>query len=1276
MTGDRDEALGRLTDELATALGADESIVLAAWAERFGVTTDDVAACLVALRALERGLGEEPANGSPELPPPHLPDDYELLGELGRGGMGVVYRARQRSLGREVAIKVLRPGELVFGEALRRFRNEAHSLARLRHRHIVSIHDLGEGKDGTLWFTMDLIDGHTLADELAGKGRMLPARAVRVVRQVAAAIAHAHAHGIVHRDLKPQNVLLDRDGDAFVVDFGLARDAAAAGTRTLTGELLGTPAYMSPEQARGEAGRIGEASDVWALGALLYEMLTGRGPFTGKPLHATIQAILEAEPMAPRAVDKRIPRELEAISLQALQKRPEARYATALAFAEDVERFADGRAVLARRPGAFVRASRLLWRHRRGVVLVAAAVIFTLLLASAWLPSMRRAALRGEVERLLEIGEPVAALASARGLLGDPGADDAELAEFLLARAANDVAAAKVRAGDRAGAERLLQEAGKLAERHVRAGEDQLPADLWTWELARAFVWQPAERERLRFDEPLRRRVHEELQHAQLPRVLDAALLGSVYGVTFDTLGGADRLRALDALVTAAARRLQAGDGQLLGFPWESSDHELDAWWTPAVEERLAELAVRTEASPGEVVVALRALGCFCGLDLFEEFGRDVATGAEDAAPAAVVRQTATRFVAAWREWRTLPREQELKARVDLLVAWIKTPETSGIRPQALRSALRRMLGRNAPSDSVGEWWLALRERPFAELLRESLGRTDATMPTLGEALEQARTMASSLGRVAKETRVVWQQLAWLQVPDGKAFLRADPTRGLSWRSSVLAAAGQEDPQRYVVHTAVVRFDDGAADPRLVTQGAAPWRLGETIQVDLRAEHGDAPWISSRRPWEDEGRRLFDRPTSGSRSTIRLLPQLGELMVHATGRLALGAGASLCIDIDGSVAVALPDTTLRAGIASQGRVGPGEAATCGGVTVWWDSGRRVSTFLVLTKLVEGDDRGELPLAAWRDGVVRHWQNAAQARQALKPGDSGVSLRGGWVDWTTPAWWPMPELATAFAAVMRAPAGPFGNAPSQERSAWTALRLAGAPSPDLGPGGGPDARTKVLEAVRIAVGTTNVEVRAAALATLANGAPNGWTPALAATLRDAAARGGFAIPVSTQQLLDATPEPDGWWDLLVSMRAVYVLGWLLVVAWLLSWRRDAKRGRQLWGPLAVMVAVAWIGIRLQIGGMVWNPTFVGLVVTCAMTAAARLPWTRLRVALVAVQLLFAGWAALAWFGLATPPYGLNFWIALSILLTGITLQFDGLRGQRLRLRGRTTVRSAR
>jgi predicted Ser/Thr protein kinase len=493
MTGDHDEGLGRLAEELAAALAAGEVIAAAAWAERFAVETADVETVLRALRALDTGLGEELDEGHPELPAPLLPADYELRGELGRGGMGVVYRAHQRSLDRDVAIKVLRPGDLMFGDAMRRFRAEAKNLARLRHRHIVSVHDLGESPDGTLWFAMDLIDGGTLADELQRHRRLLPSRAVRIVRQISAAIVHAHGLGIVHRDLKPQNVLIDRHGDAFVVDFGLARDASAAGARTLTGELLGTPAYMSPEQARGDSARIGEASDVWALGALLYELLTGRSPFAGKPLHETIRAILEDEPVSPRKLDARIPTELEAVCLQALRKRPEDRYATALAFAEDIERFADGRGVLAKPPSRWAGLGRALHRQRRTLLLVTAAIVATAAAAAFWLPSVRRAAVVAEAERLLDGGHPDAAVDSLRAQLATAGgaAERTEQLQLLLARAHNDRAAVHFRGGDLPAAKAAANEALVLTKNRVGGYGVVRTSELdrhraWRWEWARA----------------------------------------------------------------------------------------------------------------------------------------------------------------------------------------------------------------------------------------------------------------------------------------------------------------------------------------------------------------------------------------------------------------------------------------------------------------------------------------------------------------------------------------------------------------------------------------------------------------------------------------------------------------------------------------------------------------------------------------------------------------------------------------------------------------------
>ncbi|MCB9880071.1 MAG: serine/threonine protein kinase, partial [Planctomycetes bacterium] len=491
MTGDRDEVIGRLAEELDAALAGGETVVVAQWAARFDVEEAAVRACLRGLSALATSLGEELQQGAPELPAVHLPEDFEVVGELGRGGMGVVYRARQRSLDREVAIKVLRPADLVFGDALRRFRSEARSLARLRHRHIVSVHDCGETLEGLLWFAMDLVDGRTLADELRSSRRFLPARAVKVIRQVASAVAHAHAQGIVHRDLKPQNVLIDAHGDAFVVDFGLARDAAAAGTRTMTGELLGTPAYMSPEQASGDGARIGEACDVWALGALLYEMLAGHGPFSGKPLHETIRAILHDDPPPLRKIDKRVPLELEVVCQQALQKRPEDRYPTALAFGEDVERFADGRGVLARQPSAWRRFARLARRRGRLVAATTAAVVVTLLFVLAWLPTIRRDAVIAEARRLLATGHPAAAVESLRTALAErPGNAAAfEQLEYDYVRALGDRIGELLLAHDEAGAAQLAAQALKITgRRHTYQGvvrsEDWDRQLSWRWEHA------------------------------------------------------------------------------------------------------------------------------------------------------------------------------------------------------------------------------------------------------------------------------------------------------------------------------------------------------------------------------------------------------------------------------------------------------------------------------------------------------------------------------------------------------------------------------------------------------------------------------------------------------------------------------------------------------------------------------------------------------------------------------------------------------------------------
>ncbi len=369
--------------------GADATIDFEELGARFGVETGEVERVAAALLAVRQALGEDLLGAGPsgpataaDRPPPDLPADYEVISELGAGGMGVVYRVRQRSLDRVIALKVVRPGEHAFESAIRRFRTEAQSLARLRHRHIVTIHEVGESEEGGLYFTMELVEGAPLS-ELVRRAEVTPTRAVRLVRQIASAIAYAHGKGIIHRDLKPANVLVDLEDDARVVDFGLARDLAMGGDLTETGQVLGTPSYMSPEQARGERDRVGEATDIYALGAILYECLTGRPPFSGMPLLELIRAVADREPPAPRTLDPKVPRDLEVICLKALEKDPQRRYATATAMLEDLARFEEGRPIRARRPSPLYRLIRLVARSRErilaaaiGAVLVAALLVF------------------------------------------------------------------------------------------------------------------------------------------------------------------------------------------------------------------------------------------------------------------------------------------------------------------------------------------------------------------------------------------------------------------------------------------------------------------------------------------------------------------------------------------------------------------------------------------------------------------------------------------------------------------------------------------------------------------------------------------------------------------------------------------------------------------------------------------------------------------------------------------------------------------------------------
>ncbi len=297
--------------------------------------------------------------------------DYEIRRELGRGGMGVVYEARQVSLNRPVALKMVRAGLLAGGEELRRFRNEAESVALLDHPGIVPVYEVGE-HEGQHFFSMKLVPGGSLVPLLA-QYRDDPRAAARLVAEAAEAVAHAHARGILHRDLKPANVLVDDSGRPHVTDFGLAKKVEADVEFTASGAILGTPAYMAPEQATGRRGAVTTVTDVYGLGSVLYALMTGKAPFGGDSVVETLQAVKEQPPEPPQRSNPKAPRDLETICLKCLEKDTRRRYPTAQALADDLNRWLDGRPIAARPVGAAERA--WLWCKRKPAVAALAASV-------------------------------------------------------------------------------------------------------------------------------------------------------------------------------------------------------------------------------------------------------------------------------------------------------------------------------------------------------------------------------------------------------------------------------------------------------------------------------------------------------------------------------------------------------------------------------------------------------------------------------------------------------------------------------------------------------------------------------------------------------------------------------------------------------------------------------------------------------------------------------------------------------------------------------------
>ena len=296
----------------------------------------------------DEGLSDEPGISRwKSLSLPTTIGDYNLIEELGRGGMGVVFRARQISLDREVAIKMILRGRLASEADLQRFLAEASATARLEHPNIVPVYEAGD-IDGRPFFSMQLVVGETLADRVANHGPLPQRETASIVAAIARATGFAHDHGILHRDVKPSNILLAADGTPLITDFGLAKQSGSGADLTQSGMLVGTPAYMSPEQAGGRRNLIGPASDVYSLGCVLYFALTGRSPFVSDSPMETVMLVIEQDPIAPRALCPKLDRDLEMIVVRCLQKPIDLRYPSGEALAQDLEAYLADERVAAR----------------------------------------------------------------------------------------------------------------------------------------------------------------------------------------------------------------------------------------------------------------------------------------------------------------------------------------------------------------------------------------------------------------------------------------------------------------------------------------------------------------------------------------------------------------------------------------------------------------------------------------------------------------------------------------------------------------------------------------------------------------------------------------------------------------------------------------------------------------------------------------------------------------------------------------------------------------
>ncbi|GIW73210.1 MAG: hypothetical protein KatS3mg102_2752 [Planctomycetota bacterium] len=609
-----------------------------------------------------------PCAPSPLAAPPARLAGYELLGELGRGGMGVVYRARQQSLEREVALKVLRAGRDAEARDLERFRREALAAARLRHPAIVPIYEIGEER-GHLYIAMELVEGQPLS-RLLREGALQPRRALEIVATIADGLETAHRQGIVHRDVKPGNILIDAEGRPRLTDFGLAKDIRSDSGLTETGQTLGTPGYMSPEQAAGLANRVDPRTDVYALGAVLYELLVGVPPFRGENVLDTLRRVTEEEPVPPRQLVPALHRDVETICLKCLRKEPQARYPSAAELAADIRRYLAGEMIHARRPGLLERFWRRVQRQRAVAAVLLVALLSVVAVAGYFVyrEHQRNRSLREAAVHQLRLGrqayfeqrysDAIAALERARALV--PGLPEVgEWLQYAERRRAEERAQA-----EQAAAAQALREEERRRRWQRRAEHDARLAE------AEAHLAVAAHAE------PAARYAWGKRAYAAFEQALQAW--------PDSALARAGRGRAALLLVEAAiamARRDRGGIG--LAREWIDQ-----AALVGVAPELLAPLARRLEGLTDQYV-------------RFEE--------ALEAARRLAESEPAQALGAIGRAYE-LARQDEDRERVVLLEKWV--------RRNGVEQALQRAAASIAPEDRLAAYREALAFDPGHERVR------------------------------------------------------------------------------------------------------------------------------------------------------------------------------------------------------------------------------------------------------------------------------------------------------------------------------------------------------------------------------------------------------------------------------------------------------------------------------------------------------------------------------------------------------------------------------